>query len=483
MRLGQTSLLTFFSRFGSSALGFLATVYFARMLGSDVLGVYFLILALVGWLKLGSTVGIPLSITKRVSERNGGSSYIIAGFALISTGFGIVALVIYLNQTLVNDYLGKPLYHFVILLLAAQVVYSFVAAVIKGEHLVHVEGILSLSQTVFRVGLQVVAVYLGFRFSGLLLGEIVAFALTAVLGVGLMLTYFDRSVQIKAPNREHFQSITDFAKYSWLGRLKGRSYNLMDTIVLGFFVSSGLIGVYAICWNISAVLDLFAKSLSNSFFPAISELSSDNERQKITRYLSDGLAFTGLLIIPGFVGAIVIGENILNIYGAEFRKGHTVLVILVAATLSHGYQKQFVSTLDALNRPELSFKINAFFVATNISLNFLFVYLYGWIGAAIATLLSVFVSTILAYRITTGLLDFSVPSSEIMKQGFAAVVMGGLVQMGLRVLRSVGIDVYRFVPVLFLIIFGVIIYFSCLFVISLRFRTTVSNNIPIDIYS
>lgn len=481
MRLGQTSIITFFSRMGSSAIGFLATVYFAQVLGSEILGVYFLTLATVAWLKLATSIGIPVAITKRVSEQAEKDAYAGAGFLMMVTGLTVGVCLLYLFRGRVNQYLGEPLYQFVILLLVVEVAYSFVGALIKGERLVHIEGLLRVTQTVGRVTIQVLLVVTGFTVSGLLFGEVVAFGLVTIGGMVLLVTYFDRSLPSTKPKGKHFRSIFDFAKYSWLGRLKGRSYNMMDTIVLGFFVPSGLIGVYVVCWNISSVLDIFAKSVSSVFFPEMSKLSNENEDKRVAQYLSDALAFTGLFIIPGLVGAIVIGRGLLNLYGSEFQRGYIILIILVGSTLFNSYQKQLVSTMDAVDRPELSFRVNAFFVVTNISMNFIFVYLYGWIGAAVATLLSVAMSTVLAYVTIQSLLDFTVPYTEIARQVIAALLMGVVVYALVLTIESVGFSALRVGPVVAAVGVGAATYFTCLFVISPRFRTTLADNLPVDI--
>jgi O-antigen/teichoic acid export membrane protein len=47
MRIGQTSVAVFVSKLVESALGFVATPYFAREPGASVLGSYALVLALV----------------------------------------------------------------------------------------------------------------------------------------------------------------------------------------------------------------------------------------------------------------------------------------------------------------------------------------------------------------------------------------------------------------------------------------------------
>jgi len=83
MRLGQTSLIHFLSNLLASALGFLATLYIARLIGSEPLGIYNLVLGLVSWLAIAGKVGISGAISKRVSEGEDQGQYALAGVSII----------------------------------------------------------------------------------------------------------------------------------------------------------------------------------------------------------------------------------------------------------------------------------------------------------------------------------------------------------------------------------------------------------------
>ncbi|MDY6779450.1 MAG: polysaccharide biosynthesis C-terminal domain-containing protein, partial [Halobacteria archaeon] len=110
-----------------------------------------------------------------------------------------------------------------------------------------------------------------------------------------------------------------------------------------------------------------------------------------------GVAYAGLFLVPGLVGGLVLGEVILSVYSQEFQQGYLVLVLLILARLISTYKNQFVNVIDAINKPDVGFKINAVFVVTNVSLNFVLVYFRGWIGAAVATAVSAAVGCVLAY--------------------------------------------------------------------------------------
>jgi len=58
MRIGQTSFIAFTTKGVSSAAGFVATIYFADVLNTDVLETSSLLLAIVGWLAVLWSMGI-----------------------------------------------------------------------------------------------------------------------------------------------------------------------------------------------------------------------------------------------------------------------------------------------------------------------------------------------------------------------------------------------------------------------------------------
>ena len=283
------------------------------------------------------------------------------------------------------------------------------------------------------------------------------------------------------PKKHHFQSLFDYAKFAWLGNLQSRMFNYTDILVLGFFVSSTLVGVYAVAWNIAHFLILFASAISTSLFPEMSSHSTEENPGSVANLVEDALSYTGLFLIPGLIGGAIIGERILGIYGSEFTQGSTVLIILVFANLIMSYQNQILNTLNAVDRPDLSFRANALFVVANVLFNVILIYSYGWLGAAVATTLSVALSLIIAYYYLQTIVDFTVPFLEIGRQWIAAILMGFVVYSGLWIEESYRLLSHNFATVIILISIGAMVYFVALFALSSLFRDTLLRNIPFDI--
>lgn len=478
MRLGQTSLLYFLSKISGSLLGALATVYIARILGAEPLGVYHLVIGLVSWLAILGHVGVSKAIAKRVSEGSDEGEYVVAGTTIIVIMFMFVAAVIVLFRNQIVEYVGYPATGYVIFILFVVLLNGLVNSVLTGLHLVHISGILSPLRTGGRALAQVSLIIAGVSTASLFIGHLVGYLV--VIGIGVY--YVTRNVPaLSRPNRDHFEGLYDFAKFSWLGSLQSRMFSYTDIVVLGFFVSSGLVGVYAVAWNVAHFFILFSGALSTTLFPEMSSISAKNDSQAVGRIVEQALSFGGLFLIPGFLGGAILGERVLRIYGPEFPKGATILTILILANLFMGYQDQLLNTLNAIDHPELAFQVNIVFVAANLLLNLVLVYLYGWIGAAVATTISVGISLTLAYWHVNSIIEFDAPLGEFVRQWFAAMIMAGVVYGGLWIESTYRILRHNVATVLLLVGIGAAVYFICLFWLSAEFRETIDRNSPVDL--
>jgi O-antigen/teichoic acid export membrane protein len=475
MKLGQTSIIYFFSNVFASIAGTFATLYIARVLGAGPLGIYNLVVGLVAWLAIVGQVGLSGAIAKRVSEGDESGEYAIAGAVIIISLAAVVSVGVVLFRSYVNQYINYPGAWFVAAILLVTLAYGIVSPLLSGLHLVHVQGILSTVKTVSRSGFQILAVFAGLGISGLLIGHIIGFVIVTIIGL-----YFVRRElsTFGIPTRRHFSSLLDYAKFSWLGGLRSQMYAYTDVIVLGFFVPSALIGVYSVAWNVGTFLIMFSGSLKSTLFPEMSELASERGPQAVSDSVEKSLTFAGLFLIPGLFGGAILAERILRIYGPEFPQGATILLILIAANLLMGYQSQFLNTLNAIDRPDIAFRVNGVFVVSNLVFNVILIYLYGWIGAAVATTSSVAISLILGYYYVTSIIDLNIPFNEIGKQLAASLVMAALVSGGLYIENSYRVLRHNIATVLLLVAAGATIYFAILLVLSSELRETVRRNAP-----
>jgi O-antigen/teichoic acid export membrane protein len=447
------------------------------MLGAEPLGIYHLSLGLVSWLSMVGTMGFSQAISKRISEGEEQGAYAAAGFLIQTVFFTVVTIGLLVAREYINTYVGYPVTGFLILILLVVLGFSIVNDTLTGINLVHIYGILIPVKVGTRSLLQILLIAAGLGITGLFIGHIAGIALIMIVGSYIVLRNIPT---LTRPTVRHFKELIKFAKYSWIGDIRGQMFNYMDVIVLGFFVSQTLIGIYSVAWNVTQFLILFSGSITNTLFPEMSRLSNEENPDAVSGLVEKSLTYGGLFLIPGLFGGALLGEQILRLYGPEFSQGATILVVLVIAQLIQGYQKQLTNTLNGIDRPEMAFRVNGIFVVANLLLNVVLIYLYGWVGAALATAISGGISTVVSYVYVNSIIDFSFPRKEILYQIIASVVMACAVYGGLWAENTFALLQNNIILVLTLVVVGAGVYFVSLLTLSVEFRETVRSNLPIE---
>lgn len=476
MRLGRTTAIYVITKFVGNIVAFIALIYFTRTLGEEIYGFYAITLALVSWLGLIKTIGFGKAIIKRMSEGEEPNKYFVAG-AMIQGGFtAIIAIGVFIFREQVNAYVGQPVAQFVVLLLVISVLGGLANSGLQGTHRVHVNASLDLVKKVARNLIMIVLVFLGWELSGMLFGHALGAVLISVVGIWIV------NPTLTIPRWRHISRLFDFAKYSWLGNMSRKSYKEADIIVLGIFVSPGLVGIYTVAYKLSNLLGIFGYAIQNTMFPELSERSSEDDVEMIRTLTTEALTYAGLFLIPGIAGAAILGDRLMLLFGDGFEIGTQVLTILLIGVLIYTYNNQLLNTLNGIDRPDLAFRVNGIFIIANIVLNVFLVYNIGWVGAALATTISSCIGLVFGLHYAHQLVEFHLPFGEISKQCLAAALMGVFVYVARSVGETSPIAEYNEVFVVLLVGSGAAIYFLVLVSFSTSFRTTVMNNLPFDLW-
>lgn len=474
MRLGRTTLVHFASQVVVSVAGFVATFAIVRLLSATHLGVYAVGVAAVFWANIPASA-VGEAVKKRISAGGDGDRFLLGGLALTALPALLVSAVILAMPGTVESYLLReaetlavslPLAPLLAGVVVANMLFILLRDALEGEKRVATAGVVTAVERLFRTGLQVGLIIASVGVAALFVGHVLATLLAAGLALGLLGVVPGLGSGPTLPARAHVESLLAYARYSWLGTVEARAFAWMDTIVLSLFVSRDLIGIYEVSWSLASVLALVAISVQNSLFPELSELAAEGDTDRIHHYLDEGLVFTGVFIIPGLFGAAVVGERVLKIYDPVFQQGLVVLLVLVLARGITAYGRQLVSAINALDRPDVAFRISAAFIAANIVLNFGLVFQFGWLGAAVATALSATLTLSLSYAALTRLIGRpTIPLREIGMQVLASGVMASFLLLARSVVPQ---NHYATVALVFV---GAGLYTVVLFVLSSRVRT------------
>lgn len=308
------------------------------------------------------------------------------------------------------------------------------------------------------LGLILVIIF-HFGIDGLLWGTIIAAAsaIAIIWGISIGKIKFEKSALSLKPAFE-------MAAYGFPLVPIGISSLLLsncDRYIIQLFRGSFEVGVYSAGYTaaqsciipISALITLAAGPISIHLWETKGEGPTSEFLNRVTRYYL-------MLAIPAAMGLTVLCKPIIAILtGASYHESYRVVPWVAFGLLLLGLQQWFQSALMYHKKTKVAL---LYFIPTallNIVLNFILVPIYGYMAAAITTLVCYIILLALGIIISRRFLIWEFPIKSLLRITVASLIMSGLV-FGL----SYAIK-FSLLSLLLLVCLGVISYGVVLFFI------------------
>lgn len=415
----RPAIQLFSSRLVGAVISFGGIAFFARELNPEGIGVYFLFQSVLAGTALLTNFGTSGAVEKRLSEGNYPQQILGASLLLtiILVSISIFLLTVFSGP--IVSYVGQD----VLLALSIGILLresrSKSLAVLRGEMRLGTTAKLEvLRQPVWLIS-SFLLFYAGFRINSLIYGSLIAMAVQGIIGWSLV----DTSLSV--PSLKSINSILRFSRHNVVSSFGGYLYNWTDTIIIGLLLGQAAVGQYEIAWRISQIVILLSKAIATVNFPEISNLTENNNIDKVEYIIEESIPISLIIVIPSFVGALIVGEETLGIvFGAQYVAASGALIVLMLDQVTESIQVIVGRALQAIDEPGLAAKATIIGVFINIILNFFLVSFIGILGAAIGTFVSSLVADSLHYKYLKELIDFRFPIKKLMVISLAAILMG-----------------------------------------------------------
>ncbi len=159
----------------------------------------------------------------------------------------------------------------------------------------------------------------------------------------------------------------------------------IDTIMVGIFLSGEQVGIYFLALKLATVLSIILSAVNVIAAPKFSEAYSNFSQKKLEQIVQQSTRLIFFTTLPFLIIFLIFPEQILALFGSEFRTGATALTLLslgnfVNATAgSVGYFMQMTESQVAFQNITL---ITTFL---GIGLNYWLIPIMGIEGAALST--------------------------------------------------------------------------------------------------
>lgn len=427
MREGLNSYLT--KAFGGTfivystgvALAFLAQLVLTRLLGAASYGEYYFVLAWVMVLLVFAKSGADNALLRFVPAYIARKEWGLArGFVhwslkriLATSAVAIAVLVTFVN--VLNEPLGADVDTFYVgAAIVPVLAYVYIRAALL-KSLKHVVLALLpetvLAPTVLILVMAVLSTGAGGQLTATdaMLATFAGFLCSAV--VGFVLLKRRLPVEMKRPER-HIKA-AEWSKSSRSMLLITGAHMLLsntDAIMLGFLSDSVAVGVYAVAAKCS-VLVFFPLIIANvTIGPMIPHFHATSDHAQLQKALDQSMKLVSYLSLAAFVALVLVGQQLLVLFGEEFSAGYVALLVLGVGGLTNALSGPVANLLSLTGSERLVSRILVMALALNLILNLLLIPLLDILGAAIATAASMAAWNLVMYAKTHSILGLEANS-------------------------------------------------------------------------
>jgi len=362
----------------------------ARYLGPDGLGLFSMAFMIIGIVEIIAGFGIGEALVKYVAEYREYervSSLTSSAFITISV-FGIITSVaLFFSSNLFADIFDMPYLSILLKIYAIAFPFSLIYGIILG----FLRGLRKMKYFAFlrildaSLALAFILAFLaaGFWVEGAMLGILFEIIVIFVVGMLIMKKFMRFSLSDYQGNTKMLAS---FGSRIIGANIVGQIYYNIDTLMIGYFLTSTEVGYYAVAISLSRFFWLVPRAIATVAYPAISEYWANGNRQAVNKLVDKSTKYSACILIFAGMSIVFFAKDIITfLFTPEFLPAVLPLAILITGTVTSGILRSVGGIFASVGKVNLVLKISIIGAVGDIILNMILIPIYGIIGAATAT--------------------------------------------------------------------------------------------------
>jgi O-antigen/teichoic acid export membrane protein len=385
--LGNT-LWLLLQRIGGRLLTLILMIYLARYLGSLQFGKFTFANSFALLFVTLSDLGITtLNIREVARHRARGPEYVGSSATLKVLLSILTFLLIAISLTIMNVPFDTKVTAY---LIGACIIFSnmggFFGAVFQAHEEMKYVTISAISQKILLLIVCLFLLYQGYGLIAISLAYFFSGVFYCFLNMGLVYWKFMKP-RYRIDTRFWGAQIRDALPLAFVALISMVYYNI-DIVMLGKMKGEEIAGWYGASYHLFFALTTLSGAFLSAAFPVMSRFFEEREELLKKAYQKSFKVMIGMGI-PVAVGGFLLAEKIiLFLFGPQYQKSVPILKIfcfLIIFSYVNGLAGYF---LTSINRQRLTAKILAVTTGINVSLNFILIPRYSYMGAAAATVAS-----------------------------------------------------------------------------------------------
>lgn len=393
-KLAGDSALVMIGRIGILGGTFLVHTLLVRNLDPGTFGVLSLALTVISVCAGFAVVGMNQAIARFISGSapDDVNEYIVISLSVVSLSGVFFALLLYILSGTVESYFDNTGLAEFLSVLAVLIIIRPLSQVILGI----VRGFeLTKSKVIYNDLLPLVVsvpiLYYFITRGEVLVGAFLYYILQPLIKMILLSLNLNRwdgwSLNISSPSRENLYSIFLFSWPLAIESLVVLFLGSIDILMLGWLVTSELVGQYRSIQPVSNTVIVFLQVLTFIYLPIATRHFTQENFERLDSLYKTSTRWVAHLTFPLVVFYLLFGKDFIQvIFGKQYVVAWVALAILTIGMYSRVVAGPNGMTIKAINRTQEDLLASFGALLTNAVLNYLLIPLYGIAGAAAATM-------------------------------------------------------------------------------------------------
>jgi len=162
----------------------------------------------------------------------------------------------------------------------------------------------------------------------------------------------------------------------------------IDTIILNLFRTPQEVGIFHGVYRIILIASILPFNITEALFPVYSRYAQDSQ-EALRVVFEKSFKFLLILVLPLVLVLFVLAQPLVHLFlGDKFLTAAPLMQILVFLLGFRFFTILCTKVLNASNQQKRAARASGLALGINIILDFLLIWLYGYMGAAVATLIS-----------------------------------------------------------------------------------------------
>ncbi|MBN1868986.1 MAG: flippase [Candidatus Omnitrophica bacterium] len=234
--------------------------------------------------------------------------------------------------------------------------------------------------------------------------DIVWFAFANVIGSVVFLLFSVRMAlkkKIKIFSPVDFSFMMQFVKNAFfigLGGLGFLIYNKIDVVMINGFLDYKAVGMYNCAYRFIDISSIIQLTFYGSVFPLIAKTIKSGNLMYLNKLINQCCRFMAFVAMCIVAYILIFGEDLIDIlFTVEFSESHQVLNILIFSTFILFVGNAFGNILVCTRRVRYYAYLSIGGAITNILLNLIAIPYMGILGAALTSVVTFLITTIVAF--------------------------------------------------------------------------------------